>query len=106
WYGKMIELGGTASDVADFESKFTSSDLVREYSDIYMEITQKCELIDPIDEMEPDPDDDYFFEKQKLKDMKDSFLGSIPVVGSVLRTKDKIDYFKNRKNYDDDEDDE
>ena len=41
-FSEINEFGKTCTDVADFETKFATSDLNKKYMDLFMEVGQKC----------------------------------------------------------------
>lgn len=112
---KIEELANECKDVAEFETKFTSSKLNKEYMDLFSELPSKCTLKNAIKNQVKEN----FNQQTIANDIKNEIefqstesinrieahacnqvidkVSDIPVIGDVIQAKKTFDVFKRFK---------
>ena len=97
-FKRIEEFASTCSDIQDFETKFATSPLNQEYTNIFTEVATKCPLKitedNPIQESSSNNellDDLTHPMKTQLYQKKMDFLRGLPVVGDIMEVKQHKD---------------
>ena len=97
-FKRIEEFASTCSDIQDFETKFATSPLNQEYTNIFTEVATKCPLKitedNPIQESSSNNellDDLTHPMKTQLYQKKMDFLRELPVVGDIMEVKQHKD---------------
>ena len=99
-FKRMEDFASTCSDIQEFETKFATSPLNQEYTNIFTEVATKCPIKGAEDVssegMLPNNEllDDLSHPiKTQLNQKKMDFLRGLPIVGDVMEAKQHKDMF-------------
>lgn len=112
FFKRLEDFAKDCKDVMDFETKFASSPLSKEYSDIFVQIMQTETTTDgvaPVQEKE----EEYTLHDEMVDDVKRHVRGrakyaawdkarSLPVIGDAMTAKQHLDFFGRFRKKDDD----
>ena len=96
-FNRIEEFASTCSDIQDFETKFLSSPLNQEYTNIFTEVATKCSM-KGVEESSDESliknellDDISHPIKSQLNQKKMDVLRDLPVVGDIMYAQQNID---------------
>ena len=99
YFNRLNEFASSYDDVMKFETDFASSDLAKEYSDLFMEITKANNPEEKKDNMIMDEikyDVKHQVRRRAYQETYDT-ARDIPVVGEAMDLKNKFDLFSRFK---------
>ena len=96
FFEKVEEFGSNYTDIMQFENDFTSSSLMKEYTDLFTLVIQSENVNEMIHDTNVANEIGDSFKnhiRRKTREKRDQELRNMPVIGDILNVKQHIDLF-------------